>query len=119
MDSGPFDWLTSPAFHNQALTAGLWWFLIIWIGSVGGCLGSFFNVVWDRWGTGRGFVVPRSRCATCGHLIRWQHNLPIVGWLILGGRCYDCGTRISPKHAIVEAAFAALFMALAIATPWL
>ena len=100
MDRASFEWLMSPSFHNQALTAGLWWFL-----------GSLGYGAWYRHTT--------FPLLSCGHLIRWQHNLPIVGWLILGGRCYDCGTRISPKHAIVEALAAALFVMAAIASPWL
>ena len=63
----------------------MWWFAVIWLGALGGCVGSFLTVVWDRLGTGEGFVFPRSRCPECDHEIRWYHNLPIVGWLLLAG----------------------------------
>jgi leader peptidase (prepilin peptidase)/N-methyltransferase len=64
-------------------------------------------------------VFPRSRCPECDHEIRWYHNLPIVGWFLLRGRCYDCGSRIPIKHPLIEAAFALAFMGIGLATPWL
>jgi leader peptidase (prepilin peptidase)/N-methyltransferase len=112
-------WLLSPEFHNRAITAAMWWFIVIWLASLGGCVGSFLNVVWDRWGTARGVVFPRSCCSNCGHPIRWYHNLPILGWFLLRGRCYDCGAKISPKHLIVETLLAGLFIIAGIASPWL
>jgi leader peptidase (prepilin peptidase)/N-methyltransferase len=100
-------------------SAGLWWLAIIWLGCVGACIGSFLTVVWDRMGTGEGIVYPNSRCPECDHDIRWYHNLPVIGWIILGGRCYDCGARIPIKHPLVEALFALAFMLIGMATPWL
>lgn len=108
------DWLGSPQFQNQALSSGLWWFLVIWLGAVGGCVGSFVNVCWDRRGSGRGIVFPPSRCESCGHLIRWYHNVPVLGWLLLRGRCRDCGATIPVKHLVVESIFALVFMALGV-----
>lgn len=95
---------------DRLLTSGMWWFLVVWLGCVGGCVGSFLTVVWDRMGTGEGFVLPRSRCPECDRAIRWYHNLPILGWIILRGRCYDCGARIPIKHLLVEAFFGLLFI---------
>jgi leader peptidase (prepilin peptidase)/N-methyltransferase len=104
---------------DRLLTAGIWWLAIAWFGALGGCVGSFLTVVWDRLGTGEGFVFPRSRCPECDHEIRWYHNLPIVGWFLLRGRCYDCGSRIPIKHPLIEAFFATVFILAAVATPWL
>ncbi|HET9821463.1 MAG TPA: A24 family peptidase [Burkholderiaceae bacterium] len=56
-------------------------------------------------------VRPRSRCPSCGHVLHWHENLPVLGWLLLRGRCSSCGTRISPRYPIVEAASGALFAA--------
>jgi leader peptidase (prepilin peptidase)/N-methyltransferase len=105
---------------DYVLTTGLWWFFIIWFGIIGGCVASFLNVVWDRLGTGEGFVFPRSRCPECDHVIRWHHNVPVIGWLLLGGRCYDCGARIPVKHPLIEAVFAIAFMLLGglLVLPW-
>lgn len=117
------DWITfaqlTPRSVDKSLTVVMWWLAILWLGCLGGCVGSFLTVVWDRLGTGEGFVFPRSRCPECDHEIRWHHNLPIVGWLLLRGRCYDCGLRIPVKHPLVEAFFALVFMLIGLATPWL
>jgi len=104
---------------DSLLTWGLWWLALLWFGALGGCVGSFLTVVWDRLGTGEGFVLPRSRCPECDHKIRWYHNLPIAGWLLLRGRCYDCGSRIPIKHPLVEAVFALVFILIGLASPWL
>jgi prepilin signal peptidase PulO-like enzyme (type II secretory pathway) len=101
------------------LTDALWWFLVLWLGALGGCVGSFLTVVWDRLGSDEGFVLPRSRCPECDREIRWYHNIPVIGWLLLRGRCYDCGSRIPLKHPLIEAIFALAFMAAGIASPWL
>jgi leader peptidase (prepilin peptidase)/N-methyltransferase len=104
---------------DDVLTSVMWWLAVVWFGVLGGCVGSFLTVVWDRLGTGEGIVVPRSRCPECDHEIRWYHNLPIIGWFLLRGRCYDCGARIPLKHPLVEALFAVLFILIGFATPWL
>src|SRR5438552_14675043 len=96
--------------QDRLLTSVLWWLAILWFGCLGGCIGSFLTVVWDRLGTGEGFVLPRSRCPECDHAISWYHNIPVVGWLLLGGRCYDCGSRIPVKHPLIEAIFAPVFI---------
>lgn len=56
---------------------------------------------------------PRSRCPHCGHVLRWHENLPVVGWLRLGGRCASCKAPIGARYPIVEAATAALFALIA------
>ena len=52
---------------------------------------------------------PRSSCPRCGHAIRWQHNVPVLGWLWLRGRCADCRAPISPRYPLIELAGGALF----------
>ena len=47
-------------------------------------------------------VVPRSACPGCGHAITALENIPVVSWLVLGGRCRGCKTRISPRYPLVE-----------------
>lgn len=53
-------------------------------------------------------VHPGSRCPACGHTIRPWDNIPLLGWLLLRGRCRDCGARISPRYPLIEAATALL-----------
>jgi leader peptidase (prepilin peptidase)/N-methyltransferase len=54
---------------------------------------------------------PRSRCPSCGHVLRWHENLPVLGWLRLRGRCSACRAPISPRYPIVEAGTGLLFAA--------
>lgn len=56
---------------------------------------------------------PRSRCPACGHAIAWHENIPLLGWLRLGGKCSACGTRISARYPAVEALTGLLFAAAA------
>ena len=55
---------------------------------------------------------PPSRCPSCGKPIAWHENVPLIGWLRLKGRCAKCGTRISPRYPLVEAATGLLFGAV-------
>ena len=57
---------------------------------------------------------PRSHCPACGHTLAWHENIPLLGWLRLGGKCAACGTRISARYPIVEALTGALFAAAAV-----
>jgi len=59
-----------------------------------------------------GLARPRSRCPACGHAIAWHENLPLLGWLRLGGRCSACRTRIPLRYPLVELLSAALFAAI-------
>jgi prepilin signal peptidase PulO-like enzyme (type II secretory pathway) len=86
-----------------------------WFGVIGACIGSFLNVVAYRMPRGMSVVWKPSHCPLCGHDIRARDNLPVLGWLLLRGRCRDCGAAISPRYAIVEALMAAAFAWLAYA----
>jgi leader peptidase (prepilin peptidase) / N-methyltransferase len=54
-------------------------------------------------------IVPRSRCGNCGHQITALENIPILSWLVLRGKCSACGTAISARYPLVEAATGLLF----------
>jgi len=56
---------------------------------------------------------PRSRCPQCGHQLAWHENLPLLGWLRLGGRCASCKTPISIRYPLLEALTGALFALIA------
>lgn len=49
-------------------------------------------------------LVPRSRCGHCGHAIRWYENIPVLSYVVLGGKCSACGTRFSWRYPAVEVA---------------
>ena len=72
-------------------------------------IGSFLNVVAHRVPRGESVVHPPSACPKCGTEIRARHNVPVLGWLVLRGRCYDCATSISARYPLVEAGTGALF----------
>jgi leader peptidase (prepilin peptidase)/N-methyltransferase len=65
-------------------------------------IGSFLNVVVWRVPRGESINHPPSHCPNCGHRIRWYDNIPVVSWLVLRGKCRDCGTPISPRYPLVE-----------------
>lgn len=67
-------------------------------------VGSFLNVVAHRVPRGMSVAQGGSRCPACGNAIRWRDNVPVIGWLVLGGRCRDCGAAIAPRYPLVEAA---------------
>ncbi len=92
-------------------------------GVFGLAVGSFLNVVIHRVPAGESVVSPASRCPSCGSPIRHRHNIPVVGWLLLRGKCFDCKAPISKRYPLVEAATGVLFAAvtlrlLAIDLPW-
>jgi leader peptidase (prepilin peptidase) / N-methyltransferase len=78
-------------------------------GVMGLLMGSFVNVVAYRVPRGESVVSPPSSCPSCGRPIRARHNVPVLGWLALRGRCYDCGLPISVRYPIVEATTGLLF----------
>ena len=80
-------------------------------GVVGLIAGSFLNVVAYRVPRGLSVVRPRSACPGCGHEIRSRDNVPVLSWLLLRGRCRDCGSGISMRYPLVEAGTAAAFAA--------
>jgi prepilin signal peptidase PulO-like enzyme (type II secretory pathway) len=84
-----------------------------WVFVVGSAIGSFLNVVIYRMPRQMSLSHPASHCPTCGHPIRWYHNLPIAGWLILRGKCHDCRAAISPRYPTVEFVVAVIFVVVA------
>lgn len=73
--------------------------------------GSFLNVVIYRVPRGESVVRPRSRCPNCGAAIAFYDNVPVFSWLLLRGRCRQCGTAISPRYLVVELLTGGLFLA--------
>ncbi len=76
---------------------------------LGACIGSFLNVVAYRVPKGLSIVTPPSRCPHCETLLRAADNIPVVGWLLLRGRCRYCATPISARYPVVELTTAVIF----------
>jgi leader peptidase (prepilin peptidase)/N-methyltransferase len=81
---------------------------------VGLAIGSFLNVVIWRVPRGESIVSPPSACPSCGNEIRNRDNVPVLGWLLLKGRCRACNDPISARYPLVEAGTAVLFVVLAL-----
>jgi leader peptidase (prepilin peptidase)/N-methyltransferase len=81
---------------------------------LGLAVGSFLNVVVYRIPAGLSLVSPGSHCPACDHPIRARHNVPVLGWLALRGRCADCSSPISARYPLVEAGTAILFVITAL-----
>jgi leader peptidase (prepilin peptidase) / N-methyltransferase len=80
---------------------------------LGALIGSFLNVVIHRVPAGLSVVHPPSACPGCGGRIRPYDNIPVLSWLILRGRCRDCGSRISARYPLIEAGTALAFLGVA------
>jgi leader peptidase (prepilin peptidase)/N-methyltransferase len=91
------------------------WLLVVCTAIVGLVIGSFLNVVIWRVPRGESVVSPPSHCPGCGHEIRPRDNVPVLSWLLLRGRCRDCGTGISVRYPLVEAGTAVVFGVLTLA----
>ena len=83
---------------------------VLVLGAAGLAIGSFLNVCIYRLPRGQSVVTPPSRCTTCGRVLRWFENVPVLGYVALGGRCRMCGAPISVMYPAVEVATASLFL---------
>lgn len=80
----------------------LFYLLLVFFFCFGASLGSFLNVVIWRLPNKMSLSFPASHCPKCGHPIRPWHNIPVLGWIILRGKCYDCHEPISARYPVVE-----------------
>ncbi|MBI4713186.1 MAG: prepilin peptidase [Planctomycetes bacterium] len=84
-------------------------FILIFAFLFGLVFGSFFNVLIYRLPLGKSIIKPGSACPNCGNPIKWYHNIPVLSYIILGGRCAHCRVRISLRYPLVELLTGALF----------
>ncbi len=83
--------------------------LYIFIGVIGACIGSFLNVVIYRVPNEKS-LLPSSKCPNCDAGIKPWHNVPVLGWLMLGGKCANCTERIAWRYPAVELLTAVVFL---------
>ena len=87
---------------------------LIFLTLVGLCVGSFCNVLILRIPRGEEFVKTPSHCFSCGHDLSWYENIPLLSWLVQGGKCRHCAAPISKQYPIVEALNAAAWLLCAL-----
>ena len=80
------------------------WIVSALAGVVGLMIGSFLNVCTLRWPEDESVVFPGSHCPKCGEPIRWYDNVPVLGYVLLRGRCRACREPISLQYPLVELA---------------
>ena len=78
------------------------WITVVAAGAFGLAVGSFLNVCTFRWPQGESVLRPGSQCLTCGAGIRWYHAIPVIGFIVLRGRCRACEGPISLQYPLVE-----------------
>lgn len=78
------------------------YYFLFWICILGLCFGSFFNVVILRSLSGESIVFPPSKCPKCGNKLLFWHNIPVLSYILLRGKCYYCKEKISIQYPMVE-----------------
>ncbi|MCC6231957.1 MAG: prepilin peptidase [Verrucomicrobiales bacterium] len=101
--------LAAPLFDRDTWASVPFHFWTGVFGVFGLIVGSFLNVCIHRMPRGESLVHPPSRCPQCESRIPWRYNLPILGWLLLGGKCAHCAHPISSRYVWVEGLTGALF----------
>ena len=84
---------------------------------VGLCVGSFLNVVIYRVPNKMSLAFPPSHCTSCDYTLKWYDNIPVLSYIMLGGKCRGCKSRISPRYMLVEI-FNALLWVLSVLMFW-
>ncbi|HEV7683686.1 MAG TPA: prepilin peptidase [Pyrinomonadaceae bacterium] len=87
-------------------------FIYVVTGIFGGVIGSFLNVVIHRLPREESIVLPSSRCPSCGAVIAFYDNVPVLSYLMLGGRCRACKVHISARYPAVEGLTGLLWVAV-------
>jgi leader peptidase (prepilin peptidase)/N-methyltransferase len=86
------------------------WLQLLTVALFGLCIGSFLNVCAYRLPLGQSIVHPRSRCTSCGRQLTWFDNLPVLSWVVLGGRCRTCKQPVSWMYPAVEVVTGLVFL---------
>lgn len=83
---------------------------MIFVGVLGAMVGSFLNVLILRTPRDESVSFPASHCMSCNTPLRIWHNIPILSWLFLRGKCAFCGAKISLQYPLIEGLSALIFL---------
>lgn len=86
---------------------GAFWIILFFL--FGTIFGSFFNVVADRLSNGRSIIIPSSFCDKCHAKLKWYELIPVISYILQGGRCRHCKEKIGSNHLIIELVTGILF----------
>jgi leader peptidase (prepilin peptidase)/N-methyltransferase len=86
------------------------WLELLTVALFGLSIGSFLNVCVYRLPLGESIVHPRSRCTSCGRTLTWFDNIPVLSWVVLGGRCRTCKQPVSWMYPAVESVTSLMFV---------
>lgn len=86
--------------------------ILLFVFIIGLCIGSFLNVVILRAFSNESIAFPGSKCPSCQTPLKWWHNIPVLSYLILRGKCAFCKDVISVQYPIIELVTGLLFVAL-------
>jgi len=81
---------------------------------LGCCIGSFVNVVFTR----KDWYKGRSRCDECGYILKWYDLVPVISFLMLGGKCRKCKRKIDTSHLISELMMGAAILVSSLCFEW-
>ncbi len=87
-------------------------YIIIFIFGI--TIGSFLNVCIYRIPHGESIVTAPSHCMTCGRKLRWYDMVPVFSWLVLGGKCRNCKSKISVQYPIIEGVNGILYVVICV-----
>lgn len=85
--------------------------IIAFVAIIGLCFGSFLNVIIYRLPNNMNIAYPPSHCTSCGYKIKWYDNIPVISYIILGGKCRNCKEKISIRYMLVEILTSVLVLA--------
>lgn len=77
-------------------------------------IGSFLNVCIYRIPLHQSIVTVPSHCMTCGRKLKWYDLIPVFSWLLLGGKCRNCKSKISPQYPIIETLNGVLYVVISL-----
>lgn len=86
------------------------WLVLTWLAGAGAIFASYANLAAARIPRGQSSVTGASACEACGHTVRPWDNIPVLSWLVLRGRCRDCGAKFGVRHLVAELVGAGAFV---------
>lgn len=84
--------------------------IAVYIFIMGLLFGSFYNVVGMRLPNNKSIIFPGSHCEKCNHKLNWYENIPLASYILLGGKCKNCHTKISIWYPAIELFTGMLFL---------